>query len=184
MKFIPTSLADVMVIKPDIYKYNRGFFLESYNQKRYAEGGIAVSFVQDNHSLSKRGILRGLHAQRTQPQGKLIRVLSGEIYDVIVDIQKGSPTFKKWFGITLSAENFKQCYVPPGYAHGFCVMSESAEVEYKVTDFYDPQDELHLAWNDPDIAVQWPIPHPTLSAKDQAGLTLKALDSQLPVYTH
>ena len=145
--------------------------------------GLPEKFVQDNHSRSQRGILRGLHAQFSKPQGKLIRALSGEIFDVVVDIRKGSPTFKQHYSVTLSGENFRQCYVPPGFAHGFCVISETAEVEYKVTDFYDPGDELHLLWNDPDLAIPWPIKDPTLSPKDRDGVRLQDIDARLPFYT-
>lgn len=180
MIFTPTSLPGVVLVEPQVFRDGRGFFLESYNSKRYQEGGIREVFVQDNHSRSKKGTLRGLHAQLSKPQGKLVRVLSGEIFDVAVDIRKGSATYKKWVGVTLSADNFKQLYVPPGYAHGFCVLSEVADVEYKVTDFYDASDEIQLLWNDTDIAIHWPIEHPSLSAKDQAGLTLRQLEPRLP----
>jgi dTDP-4-dehydrorhamnose 3,5-epimerase len=180
MKVVPTPLSGVLVVEPDVYRDARGFFLENYHQKKYAAAGLPERFVQDNHSKSSRGILRGLHAQLSKPQGKLVRVIAGEIFDVVVDIRKGSPTYKGWFGVTLSAENFKQCYVPPGFAHGFCVTSDSAEVEYKVTDFYDPGDELHLIWNDPDLAISWPINDPILSPKDSAGLRLKDLENRLP----
>lgn len=171
----PTSLPGVLLIEPDVHRDERGFFLESFHQQRYEDAGIPGPFVQDNHSRSKRGILRGLHAQLTQPQGKLIRVVSGEIFDVVVDIRKNSPTFKKWFGVSLSGNNFRQCYVPPGFAHGFCVLSEEADVEYKVTDFYNAQDELHILWNDPDLAIDWPIKDPILSPKDRDGVRLKDL---------
>ncbi len=181
--FTPTTLPGVLVVEPDLFKDGRGFFFESYNQKKYAEAGIPERFVQDNHSKSKKGTLRGLHAQLLRPQGKLIRALAGEIYDVVVDIRTGSPTFKRWCGVTLSADNFRQCYVPPGYAHGFCVMSETAEIEYKVTDFYDPSDELHLLWNDPDLNIQWPVNDPILSPKDSSGVRLKDITHRLPVYT-
>src|SRR5882762_7674983 len=123
MKFLPTSLPGVLIIDPDVYRDDRGFFFESYHQKKYAEGGLPERFVQDNQSRSKRGILRGLHAQRSRPPGKLVRVIVGEVFDVVVDIRKGSPTFKRWVGVNLSADNFRQCYVPPGFAHGFCVLS-------------------------------------------------------------
>src|SRR5687767_3210717 len=141
MKITPTSLPGVLIIDPDVYRDERGFFLESYHLQKYTDAGIPTRFVQDNHSRSQKGILRGLHAQLTHPQGKLVRVVFGEVYDVIVDIRKGSPTYKKWFGVNLSADNFRQCWVPPGFTHGFCVTSDIAEMEYKVTDFYNPSDE-------------------------------------------
>lgn len=182
MKFINTKLPGVIVIEPDVHRDPRGFFLETYHRKKYAEGGIPGPFVQDNHSKSTRGILRGLHAQVARPQGKLIRVLQGEVFDVAVDIRKGSPTFAQWVGQTLSSDNFKQIYVPPGFAHGFAVISDSAEVEYKCTELYDPSDELRLIWNDPQINIQWPIKDPILSEKDLAGQTLQALANHLPLY--
>ena len=182
MKFIKTTLEGVIVIEPDVFRDERGFFFESYHQKKYQEGGLPERFVQDNHSSSRKNILRGLHAQLSRPQGKLVRVLSGEVFDVVVDIRRGSPTYKRWHGVTLSANNFRQMYVPPGYAHGFCVLSEQAEMEYKVTDFYEAADELHLLWNDPDLDIDWPITTPILSAKDRAGVRLKDIEAQLPTY--
>ncbi len=182
MRFVPTELPGVLVIEPDVYRDPRGFFLETYHQLKYRDGGIDVAFVQDNHSRSARGTLRGLHAQHAHPQAKLIRVLQGEIFDVAVDIRRGSPTFLRWVGVTLSAENFQQCFVPTGFAHGFCVVSESAEVEYKCTDYYAPQDELRILWNDPAIGVVWPIGEPLLSDKDRAAVPVAALMDQLPVF--
>ncbi len=182
MKFIPTELDGVLVIEPDLFRDPRGFFLEAYHQRKYREGGIAEPFVQDNHSRSERGTIRGLHAQRLHPQGKLIRVLQGEIFDVVVDIRKGSPTFARWIKVELTAGNFLQCYVPPGFAHGFCVRSEFAEVEYKCTDFYDPSDEMRIIWNDPSIGVQWPTAEPLLSDKDRDARTLDELMQFLPQY--
>jgi dTDP-4-dehydrorhamnose 3,5-epimerase len=155
-----------MVVEPDVFRDERGFFLETFHAGKYRQGGIPYQFVQDNHSLSRRGTLRGLHAQRLRPQGKLVRAISGEIFDVAVDIRKGSPTFGKWMGATLSAENFRQIFVPPGFAHGFCVLSETAEVEYKCTDFYDGSDEIGLLWN--SAGINWPLKEPLLSAKDAA----------------
>ena len=168
MKFIPTSLKEVILIEPDLHRDARGFFLESYRRDRYAAQGIAALFVQDNHSASQRGTLRGLHAQLRKPQGKLIRVVRGEIFDVAVDIRRGSPTYRQWVGMLLSAENFKQCYIPPGFAHGFYTLSETAEMEYKCTDYYDPGGELHLLWNDPDLGIDWGLKDPILSPKDAA----------------
>lgn len=181
MKVVPTALPGVIVIEPDVYRDERGFFLESYHAQKYAAVGIPASFVQDNQSLSARDTIRGLHAQRGRPQGKLVQVLQGEIFDVVVDIRRGSPTFGHWISITLSGENFRQCYIPPGFAHGFCVMSEWAHFEYKCTDFYDPADEIRLLWNDPAIGIAWPVREPRLSAKDRAGQSLAELMDRLPV---
>jgi dTDP-4-dehydrorhamnose 3,5-epimerase len=166
-----------MVVEPDVFRDERGFFLETFHAGKYRQGGIPYQFVQDNHSLSRRGTLRGLHAQRMRPQGKLVRAISGEIFDVAVDIRKGSPTFGKWMGATLSAENFRQIFVPPGFAHGFCVLSETAEVEYKCTDFYDGSDEIGLLWN--SAGIDWPLKQPLLSAKDAALPRLDELRKML-----
>ena len=182
MEFIHTRLDGVLVIQPDIFSDPRGFFLETYHQRKYREAGITELFVQDNHSRSARGTIRGLHAQRLHPQGKLIRVLQGEIFDVVVDIRKGSPTFARWINVELTADNFLQCYVPPGFAHGFCVRSEFAEVEYKCTDFYDTSDEIRIIWNDPSIGVHWPTAEALLSDKDRDGRTLDELMQFLPRY--
>ena len=181
MHFLHTALPGVLVIEPDVHRDGRGFFLETYHAEKYAAGGVAAVFVQDNHSRSVGRTLRGLHAQRRRPQGKLVRAVHGEIFDVVVDIRRGAPTFKQWIGVTLSADNFRQCYVPPGFAHGFCVLSEWAEIEYKCTDFYDPADELRLLWSDPDVAIAWPVSDPLLSDKDRAALPLAALWETLPV---
>jgi dTDP-4-dehydrorhamnose 3,5-epimerase len=180
MRFTPTELPEVLIIEPDVYRDARGFFLETFQERKYREGGIAAAFVQDNHSRSMRGTLRGLHAQRTRPQGKLIRVIEGEIFDVAVDIRKGSPTFRRWVGVTLSADDFRQCWVPQGFAHGFCVTSDVAEVEYKCTDLYDPADEIGFLWNDPDVGVRWPVADPILSEKDARAPTLRDLLDRLP----
>jgi dTDP-4-dehydrorhamnose 3,5-epimerase len=182
MRFCPTALAGVVVVEPDVYRDPRGCFLETYHARKYQEGGIGVTFVQDNLSRSVRGTLRGLHAQRRSPQGKLIRVVEGEIFDVAVDIRRGSPTFGRWVAIGLSGETFRQLYVPPGFAHGFCVLSDQVILEYKVTDFYDPTDEITLIWNDADLGIEWPIGAPVLSAKDSAGRRLRDLMDVLPVY--
>lgn len=182
MKFTPTALADVILIEPDVFSDPRGFFLETYHARRYAEGGVDAVFVQDNHSRSTRHALRGLHAQWRRPQGKLLRVIQGEIFDVAADIRVGSPTYRQWVGVTLSAENCRQLYVPPGFAHGFCVTSDVAEVEYKCTDYYDPQGELRIAWNDPAIGIEWPTTQPVLSEKDCEGRPLAAWIDQLPRY--
>lgn len=174
MEFIPTIIPDVIVIEPKVFADERGFFLESYQRQRFFEAGIRFDFVQDNHSKSQQGVLRGLHYQLKQSQGKLLRVVAGEIFDVAVDIRKHSPTFGKWVGEYLSAENKKMLWVPPGFAHGFYVTSSSAELFYKTTDYYAPQWERTIAWNDPDIHVDWPLSgtSPILSIKDQAGSAL------------
>ena len=175
MNFIPTKIPDVIVIKLRVFADERGFFMESYQAKLFMESGIDVTFVQDNHSKSRIGTLRGLHYQIQQPQGKLVRVVRGEIFDVAVDIRKGSPTFGKWIGVYLSADNQQMLWVPPGFAHGFYVTSPEAEVLYKATDYYAPQWERTIAWNDPDINIEWPTNGitPILSAKDKAGVPLK-----------
>jgi len=175
MKFTPTSIPDVILIEPDVFGDERGFFLETYRAHSFAEAGIHLPFVQDNHSGSRRGILRGLHYQVRQPQGKLVRVIAGEIYDVAVDIRRSSPYFGRWIGACLSAETHQQIWVPPGFAHGFYVVSEWAEVVYKTTDYYAPQWESCIRWDDPQLAIHWPLPPgegPVLSAKDAQGVSL------------
>ena len=182
MKILPTLLPGVLIIEPDVYRDERGWFLETYHCDKYEEGGLSFSFVQDNCSSSVHGTLRGLHAQLSRPQGKLVRVTKGEIFDVAVDIRRGSPSFTVWESVMLSAENFKQLYIPPGYAHGFCVLSDVAEVEYKCTDVYTPGDEITIAWNDPQIGIQWPHTSPILSQKDAAGPSLQEVWDRLPQY--
>jgi dTDP-4-dehydrorhamnose 3,5-epimerase len=182
LRFEPTSLPGVLVIEPDVYRDARGFFLETFHASKYAEAGILGPFVQDNHSHSARGTLRGLHAQLRRPQGKLLRAVQGEMFDVAVDIRKGSPAFGKWFGVTLSETNFRQIYIPPGFAHGFCVLSEEVDVEYKCTDVYDPADEVTIAWNDPTIGIAWPVAQPVLSKRDAAASPLSALEGRLPTF--
>jgi dTDP-4-dehydrorhamnose 3,5-epimerase len=182
VRFIPTEIPGVVIIEPDVHRDPRGYFLETYHERKYAEGGIQGPFVQDNHSFSLRGTLRGLHAQRRRPQGKLVRAVQGEMFDVAVDIRRGSPTFSKWVGVTLSGENFRQLYIPPGFAHGFCVLSERVHVEYKCTDFYDREDEFGVAWNDPEIGIAWPITEPALSAKDATAPRLAKIREGLPVF--
>ncbi len=175
MKFIPTSIPDVLLIEPQIFGDQRGFFMETYQEQRFAEAGIRVKFVQDNHSGTRQGFLRGLHYQIFQAQGKLVRVIVGEIFDVAVDLRKSSPTFGKWVGVNLSAQNHQQLYIPPGFAHGFYVLSDWAEVLYKASDFYAPRWERTLIWNDPTINIQWPLldgKPPLLSEKDAQGATL------------
>jgi dTDP-4-dehydrorhamnose 3,5-epimerase len=171
LKIIPTAIPDVLLIEPKIFPDERGFFLESYQKETFRLAGIDADFVQDNHSKSCQGTLRGLHYQIQQPQGKLVRVIAGEVYDVAVDIRKSSPTFGQWVGDFLSAENKKMLWVPPCFAHGFYVTSADAEVLYKATDYYAPQWERTIVWNDPTINIQWPTKNaaPILSAKDQAG---------------
>jgi len=167
VKFLPASIPGVVVIEPDVHRDPRGFFLETYHTEKYQAGGIAGVFVQDNQSRSAGGTIRGLHLQRKHPQGKLIRVIEGEIFDVAVDVRRGSPTFGKWVGVTLSAENFRQCYIPQGFAHGFAVVSAVAQVEYKCTDIYDAPSEVGIAWDDPAIGITWPVTNPVLSDRDK-----------------
>ena len=181
MRFEPTAIPDVIRIEPRVFKDARGFFLETYHAEKWAAGGVRASFVQDNHSRSARGTLRGLHMQVAFAQGKLVRCVAGEIFDVAVDVRRGSPTFGKWVGETLSAENFRQLWVPPGFLHGFCVTSPTAEVEYKCTELYRPEDELGVIWNDPEIGVRWPIDAPLLSGKDAALPRLREIQARLPV---
>lgn len=180
MRFTPTAIPDVILVEPRVFQDPRGFFLETYHAGKYADGGIHAAFVQDNHSLSQRGTLRGLHAQLKRPQGKLIRVIEGEIWDVAVDVRVGSPTFGRHVGETLSAENFRQLWVPPGFVHGFCVLSERAQVEYKCTALYDPTDEIAIAWDDPELAIPWPVAAPLLSAKDLKAPRLAEVRERLP----
>jgi dTDP-4-dehydrorhamnose 3,5-epimerase len=179
---IPAEVPGVLVIEPDVYRDARGFFLETYNAERYRAHGIEGPFVQDNHSRSVAGTLRGLHLQVGRPQGKLIRVISGAVCDVGVDVRRGSPTFGRWVAVTLSAENFRQCYIPPGFAHGFCVLSPVAEVEYKCTDLYDPALEVGIAWNDPALAIRWPVEDPLLSDRDRRHPPLSEQLDRLPLY--
>jgi dTDP-4-dehydrorhamnose 3,5-epimerase len=179
LKFTPTQLPGVLVVEPVVHRDARGFFLETFHAGKFREGGIDAAFVQDNHSASQRGTLRGLHAQWRRPQGKLVRVLFGEIFDVAVDARRGSPNFGRWVGVNLSHDNFRQLWVPAGFLHGFCVLSERAEVEYKCTDLYDPGGELGVAWNDPDIGIEWPIAEPVLSPKDAAAPRLADVGERL-----
>lgn len=172
MKVIQTKLEGVIIIEPKLFGDQRGFFVESYNQRRYEENGILDTFVQDNHSRSAKGVLRGLHFQKQKPQGKLIQVTHGEMYDVAVDVNPDSKTFSQWVGVKLNSENHTQVYIPPGYAHGFVVLSESADFHYKCTEFYDPADEAGIIWNDETINIDWPIKKPILSEKDQKLPTL------------
>lgn len=183
MKIVETSLPGVIQIEPDVFGDERGFFIETYSEKRYQEAGIHERFVQDNHSRSRQGVVRGLHYQLNHPQGKLIRVVRGSVFDVAVDIRLGSPTFGKAAWTVLSDENHYQFYVPPGFAHGFCVVSEFCDFEYKCTDFYAPDDEGAVLWNDPDLEIPWPVASPQLSDKDTKALCLKDIpQDRLPVY--
>ena len=172
MKVTQTELDGVVIVEPAVHGDGRGFFVETYRQDRYSAAGLPATFVQDNHSSSRKGTLRGLHAQRNYPQGKLVRTIEGEIFDVAVDIRKGSKTFGRWVSAILTAESFRQLYVPPGFLHGFCVISEQAQVEYKCTDFYHPEDEIGVVWNDPQIGIEWPVPAPVVSDKDRNASTL------------
>ena len=184
MKITPTTLPDVLLVQPLIHRDDRGFFLETHHEARYREHGIDAHFVQDNHSRSARGTLRGLHAQIARPQGKLVRASQGEVLDVAVDIRRGSPTFGQHVAVVLTDQGGEQLWVPTGFAHGFCVLSETAEIQYKCTDYYDPSSELTIAWNDPALGIDWPIAEPLLSAKDQKGLRLADCpDADLPVYS-
>jgi dTDP-4-dehydrorhamnose 3,5-epimerase len=167
MRFDRTDIANVIVIEPDVHRDGRGFFLEVFHAAKYAAAGIDVTFVQDNHSSSLRHTVRGLHLQVRRPQGKLVRVVRGEIWDVVADVRRSSPTFGRWVATTLSHENFRQLYVPPGCAHGFCVLSESADVEYKCTELYDPGDDIGIAFDDPALAIPWPVRDPVLSDRDR-----------------
>lgn len=176
MRVIETQVAGVKLIEPKVFGDHRGFFIETFRKSRYQELlGIDTESVQDNHSRSSRGVLRGLHFQTAKPQGKLVRCVRGEVYDVVVDIRPDSPTFKKWVGVYLSEDNKNQLWVPPGLAHGFVVVSDSADFEYKCTDYYDPSNEGCLLWNDPEVGVDWPVSEPLLSPKDLQGKLFREL---------
>ena len=178
MKVTPTSLPGVLVLQPRVFEDERGFFLESFNKRVFEEAtGWSGEFVQDNHSRSSRGVLRGLHFQMVQPQGKLVRVVRGSIYDVVVDVRRSSPHFGRWAGVTLTDREHTQLWVPAGFAHGFQVTSDVAELQYKTTDYYAPAGERCLAWDDPQLAIDWPVADPILSAKDRAGKRLHELDA-------
>jgi dTDP-4-dehydrorhamnose 3,5-epimerase len=183
MKTIETALPGVMVIEPQVFGDERGFFMETFHQARYADFNIHATLVQDNLSLSQKGVLRGLHFQHPRPQGKLIQVLKGEVFDVAVDIRIGSPTFGKWVSVTLSSENRRQVYIPPDFAHGFLVTSDEALFAYKCTEYYCPETESAICWDDPEIGIDWPIENPVLSQKDSSLPRLKDIDrSRLPIY--
>lgn len=182
MLVVPTEIAGVLLIEPDVHHDGRGFFLETYHAEHYRAIGIVEPFVQDNHSKSVYGTVRGLHLQVQRPQAKLVRVIEGEIFDVAVDVRRGSPTFGKWVGLTLSASNFRQLYIPAGFAHGFSVTSAIAQVEYKCTGLYDPASEVGIAWDDPGLDISWPVERAILSERDKQHGTLNAVNHLLPAY--
>ena len=178
MNFTPTKIPDVLLIEPKVFGDARGFFYESWNERTFRSLGLDVHFVQDNHSKSQKNVLRGLHYQIQRPQGKLVRVVSGAVYDVAVDLRRSSPTFGQWVGFVLSAENAQMAWIPPGFAHGFCVTSESAEFLYKTTDYWYPEHERTLLWNDPTLNINWPLHDtPLIAAKDAAGPLLADTES-------
>jgi len=178
MKAVRSTIPDVIIIEPDVFGDERGFFYESWNQRHLAELGIHAPFIQDNHSKSQKNVLRGLHYQIEHAQGKLVRVTAGEVYDVAVDLRRSSPSFGQWVGFTLSAENKRMAWIPPGFAHGFCVTSESAEFLYKTTDYWSPAHERTLLWNDPSLGIDWPLTAaPLLAGKDAAGLLLSQAET-------
>ncbi|GJQ58399.1 MAG: dTDP-4-dehydrorhamnose 3,5-epimerase [Candidatus Scalindua sp. AMX11] len=184
LKIQETSLPGVLLIEPKVFKDSRGFFMETFHKGKYEEGGIDQDFVQDNYSHSSSGTLRGLHYQLKHPQGKLVYVITGEIFDVAVDIRYGSPTFGQWGGFTLSSENRRQVYIPEGFAHGFCVLSESADVLYKCTDVYKPDDEYGIMWSDQTMSIEWPVIKPNVSDKDRQYSELREIPSHhLPLFT-
>jgi len=180
MKFLPTELPEVIVVEPDVHRDPRGYFLETYHRDKYTAGGIPGPFVQFNHSLSAGNTVRGLHAQIERPQGKLVRVVEGAVLDIAVDIRLDSPTFRRWVGVEISAENFRQIYVPSGFAHGFAVLTPCAQVDYACTEVYDPAAEIVIAWDDPELDIRWPLTSPLLSARDAAAPRLAAWRARLP----
>lgn len=182
MKVESTKIPEVLIIIPEIHGDDRGFFLESFNKKDFDTIGISAEFVQDNHSKSSQGVIRGLHYQKNYPQGKLIRVFQGEVLDVALDIRKGSPTFAAWVAVIISSENKKQLWVPPGFAHGFSVLSATAEFFYKVTDYYHPEDEMGVRWNDPELNIDWQVASPLLSSRDENLPLLQDAGDDLPDY--
>ena len=182
MKVTPAPLEGILLVDPDVHGDERGFFTESYQTDRYHQAGIAASFIQDNHSKSCQHTLRGLHAQLSHPQSKLVRVVQGAVLDVVVDLRPNSPSFGQWFSIELSARNFRQIFVPIGFAHGFCVLSPTAEVEYKCSDIYDPSQEICLRWDDPEVGIEWPTASPLLSEKDTQGKLLRELHGDLSCF--
>ncbi len=179
MQFIKTDIDGLVIIEPDVHRDARGYFLETYHAEKYRDGGIDAVFVQNNQSKSVKNTLRGLHGQWRHPQGKLVRVIEGEIYDVALDLRRGSPSFGRHMAAMLSAENFRQFFIPPGFAHGFCVLSDVAQIEYKCTDFYRPDDEFTIAWNDPAIGISWPVSEPLLSERDRNAPLLATVSDRL-----
>jgi dTDP-4-dehydrorhamnose 3,5-epimerase len=175
MNVLTCPIPGLLIIEPKVFGDARGFFVETWNRHRYGEAGLDVDFVQDNVSFSRRGILRGLHFQNPKPQGKLLQVLQGEVFDVAVDLRRSSPTFGKWHGLSLSGENKRQFYIPAGFAHGFVVLSETAFFQYKCTEFYSPNDEMAIRWDDPDIGIEWPLKEPLLSERDSKALRLRGV---------
>ena len=178
-RFVPQAIPEILLVEPRVWRDERGFFFESYNAATWKDAGIEADLLQDNHSRSTAGVLRGLHAQLERPQAKLVRVIEGEIYDVAVDIRPGSESFGRWVAAVLSADNFRQLYIPAGFAHGFCVLSEAAQVAYKVSGAWDPTDEITLSWNDPQLGIDWPVAEPLLSEKDSRGVSLAEVASRL-----
>jgi dTDP-4-dehydrorhamnose 3,5-epimerase len=182
VRCIPSNIPDVLIIEPDVHRDGRGFFVETYHAAKYRASGVTPVFVQDNHTRSRARTVRGLHMQRRRPQAKLIRVIAGEIFDVAVDLRRGSPTFGHSVSAVLSADNFRQFYIPTGFAHGFCVLTATAEVEYKCSEVYDAADEVGIAWNDPALAIPWPIANPLLSERDSRNPRLADIADTLPGY--
>ena len=183
MRVIETTLPEVLLLAPKVFGDQRGFFLETYHEVRYQQAGVAARFVQDNHSRSRRGVLRGLHYQLQRPQGKLVWVVRGQVFDVAVDIRRGSPTFGRWFSCLLDDQEHRQLYIPPGFAHGFCVLSAEADFMYKCTDYYHPESEQGIAWNDPDLGIDWPVLDVILSDKDSRYPRLaEQSPEKLPLY--
>jgi len=182
VRVVETVLPGVVVIEPRVFSDVRGFFLETFRADTFQQYGLPTTFVQDNHSRSVGNTVRGLHLQLQRMQGKLVRAIEGEVFDVAVDVRRGSPTFAKWVGVRLRAEEFKLVYIPPGFAHGFCVVSDGAQVEYKCTDIYDPGSEIGIAWNDPELGIVWPVTTPILSPRDTSNPPLVAVLDRLPSY--
>ena len=180
MRVVPAALPEVLIVEPDVHRDDRGFFLESYHSAKFKAHGIAGPFVQDNHSKSCARTLRGLHLQLDEPQAKLVRAIEGEVLDVAADVRRGSPTFGRWVSVRLSSDNFRQCYIPAGFAHGFYVLSERAQVEYKCTSAYNPRGEIGIVWDDPQMAIEWPDREPILSSRDAALPRLADVIDRLP----
>jgi dTDP-4-dehydrorhamnose 3,5-epimerase len=182
LRFVNTDLPGVVIVEPEVFGDDRGLFFEVFHADKYAAAGLPSRFVQDNHSYSERGVVRGLHGQMGSPQGKLVRVVRGEIFDVAVDVRRGSPAFGRWIGVVLSADNRAQLFIPPDFLHGFCVTGEGAEVEYKCTAVYDPKSEFGVRWDDPEIGIDWPVKDPVVSPRDAAAPRLSEVQDDLPEY--